>query len=231
MGYFKTKLERQQRVEQSLRERYREPATGGRGHGGLSWKVMVAAVLAVALGVVGLTFMTQPETAAKARKWTQKAVGPSFPEEIPAAKTAKQQQFVALVRAEYKTQPTGMKYSRGVQEPWCADFVTWVRKEIGVPMENPHSGSWRIPGVWTLKEAAEQSGEFHPVGSGYEPKVGDALIWGPKSKWGRHVNFVLDIRDGKITTIGGNESDMIQVNRANPERDRDFRGYVSLPAA
>lgn len=231
MGYFKSKSERHQRMEQSLRERYREPAIGGKWQGALSWQAMVAAVVVMSLGVVALTFMTQPETAAKARKWTQKAVGPTFPDSIPAAKTPRQQQFVALVRQEYKSQPSGTKYSRGVQEPWCADFVSWVRKEIGVPLKNPHSGSWRIPGVWTLQDYARQSGTFHPAGTSYQPKVGDALIWGPKSKWGRHVNFVLDVRDGSVVTIGGNESNMIQVNRATPEGDRGFRGYVSLPTS
>lgn len=222
------KTRRQEAVEKAVEDRYREPALGGRRRQLLSWKTASVGVLVVAFGVVSLAYASPTTTYAKAQKWVRAQSGTGFPDNVPAATTDRQQEFVQLVRREYNAQPAGTKYSRGVQEPWCADFVSWVRKEIGAPLNNPHSGSWRIPGVWTLKEHAQQSGTFRSPGSGYQPKVGDVLIWGPESGWDRHVNFVLDVDGKDITTIGGNESDMIQIGRARPETDHGFRGYMVL---
>lgn len=62
-------------------------------------------------------------------------------------------------------------------EPWCADFVSWVYKEAGHPLKNPNSGSWRIPGTYTLREYYEAQGAFRPADSGYEPQLGDVAIY------------------------------------------------------
>lgn len=228
MRSSRSKARRQEAVEKAVQDRYREPVVGGRRRQLLSWKTTSAAVLVAALGVVALAYASPATTYAKAQKWLLTQSGTGFPDEVPAATTQQQVKFVDLVRREYNDQPAGTKYSRGVQEPWCADFVSWVRKELGQPLSNPHSGSWRIPGVWTLKEHAQTSGTFRSPGSGYQPKVGDVLIWGPESGWDRHVNFVLDVDGENVTTIGGNESDMIQVGRARPETDHGFHGYMVL---
>lgn len=65
--------------------------------------------------------------------------------------TAPQRSILTVARAEWRSPGAPTKYSQGVPEDWCADFVSWVLREAGYPMSNPNSGSWRIPGVLTLQ--------------------------------------------------------------------------------
>ena len=55
----------------------------------------------------------------------------------------------------------------GVEEPWCADFVSWIMREAGLPLSNPNSGHWRIPGVYTWQEYYQSQSRFQEVGDGY----------------------------------------------------------------
>ena len=45
--------------------------------------------------------------------------------------------------------------------------------QAGAPAENPHTGGWRIPGTFTLREYYEANGRFKPANSGYHnlPKL------------------------------------------------------------
>lgn len=75
-----------------------------------------------------------------------------FPDTDLSGLTARQQKIIALLKQEYASQEPGTKYSEGASEPWCADFVSWIMREAGSPLENPNSGSWRIPGVFTNED-------------------------------------------------------------------------------
>jgi hypothetical protein len=50
------------------------------------------------------------------------------------------------VKVQFERQPPEV-FSEGTAEPWCADFVSWVMYQAGFSLDNPDSGSWRIPGV------------------------------------------------------------------------------------
>lgn len=119
--------------------------------------------------------------------------------------TAGQKAFLTVVRAEYAAQRKGSTYSEGLDEPWCADFVSWVAKERGAPLKNPHSGGWRVPGVFTLVEVLQKEGTYRAPGSGYVPKLGDIIVYGDSSPYGQHTNYVLVSGQGRVTTLGGNE--------------------------
>jgi hypothetical protein len=150
---------------------------------------------------------------------------PKFPEIDPATLTPRQQKLIALIKQEYDTQPRGTKYSDGIREPWCADFVSWVYKEAGEPYSNPHSGSWRIPGTVTLREYYQANGRFKPADSGYTPQVGDIMLYDRPSRFGQHVNFVVKNDAGVITTVGGNERGGIRVNVHTDPESSGFLGY------
>lgn len=105
--------------------------------------------------------------------------------------------------AEFEANAEGTKYSEGVKEPWCADFVSWVLREAGAPLSNPHSGSWRIPGVYTLTDYFEAAGRFRDPG--YRPEPGDVVLYSPDWRLGQHTNFVVAVDGDEMTTIGGNE--------------------------
>ncbi|MEU1207983.1 hypothetical protein [Nocardia sp. NPDC005825] len=75
-----------------------------------------------------------------------------FPAIDSTGLTAAQNRVVDVLRQQFEEQSGRDKYSEGIAEPWCADFVSWVMRAAGQPLHNPNSGSWRIPGVYTLEE-------------------------------------------------------------------------------
>ena len=125
-----------------------------------------------------------------------------------------QQHLITILEAEYAVQPSGTKYAEGANEPWCADFVSWVMKQSDMSFVNPNSGSWRIPGTHTLRDYFIAQGNWHPYGDGYEPKLGDIAIYDGDGPFGQHTNFVLNYSsDGYLTTMGGNENGAIHVQK------------------
>lgn len=135
----------------------------------------------------------------------------AFPSINTSLLDEKQQKIVTLLRQEYAAQNPGIKYSEGVTEPWCADFVSWIMREAGEPLTNPNSGSWRIPGVATLQDYYQSIEAFRPYESGYQPKVGDVVLYNDPGIFGQHTNIVIKNDDGALTTVGGNEEGKIRV--------------------
>ncbi|MGK8522284.1 CHAP domain-containing protein [Nocardia asteroides] len=151
-----------------------------------------------------------------------------FPALDRSTLTAAQAGIVAVAEREFVDPGAGTKYAEGVEEAWCADFVSWVLREAGVPLTNPNSGSWRIPGVYTLQEYYESVGRFVPIGSEYRPRTGDVLLYGEASPFGQHTNIVLQADGGKVTTIGGNEYDEIRIHRFALEDVPGLVGFGQL---
>jgi len=148
-----------------------------------------------------------------------------FPEINASNLSEKQQSLIALLKQEYSLNPEGAKYSQGVNEAWCADFVSWIYNETGTPLENPNSGSWRIPGTYTLREYYESQNRLRLAGSGYSPKVGDIMLYDNPSPFGQHTNIVIKNDEGVVTTIGGNEPGGIRIiTHTTPDR-AGFIGY------
>ena len=139
-----------------------------------------------------------------------------------------QEKLVAIIKTEFNSQPEGTKYSEGVSESWCADFVSWVAKQNGTPFSNPNSGSWRIPGTHTLREYFESKGIWHTYESGYQPKTGDIAIYDGNGPFGQHTNFVMRNDNGTLTTVGGNEAGAIRVQQHVLDADLHVLGFASL---
>ena len=135
---------------------------------------------------------------------------------------------VEVLRAEFATRPAGTKYSEGVAEPWCADFVSWVMKEAGMPFVNPNSGGWRIPGTMTLRDYFQQNGNWHPYGDGYVPKTGDVAIYDGNGPHGQHANFVVLYSDGTLSTVGGNEAGTIHAQQHSLNDELKVIGFGEL---
>ena len=141
------------------------------------------------------------------------------------ATTPAQRAFLRVAKAEYAAPRPGSAYAQGVEEPWCADFVSWVAKESGAPLTNPNSGGWRIPGVFTLRQALQRAGTWRGAGSGYTPKLGDIVVYDNPSPFGQHTNFVLSLRDGTLTTVGGNEPGGVVVSEHRLDAGLGVVGY------
>lgn len=153
-------------------------------------------------------------------------------EPFPAVDTSElspvQSKIITLLKQEYKLQPDGTKYSEGIKEAWCANFVSWILKEAGQPLSNPNSGSWRVPGTFTLREYYEATGRFKSASSGYSPKVGDIMLYDNPSPFGQHTNMVIKNEGGVITTVGGNEPGGIRVYKHTQPDGAGFIGYGVL---
>ncbi|WP_280233277.1 CHAP domain-containing protein [Nocardia cyriacigeorgica] len=177
---------------------------------GLGWVIIGSVVvLAIVAGVAGVWW------------WQERGPGPAvvgeriteFPEIDTTALDPGQAAVVAVLRQEFADPGDGPKYAEGVTEPWCADFVSWVMREAGLPLANPNSGSWRIPGVYTLQEYYQGAGRFVPFEAGYLPRTGDVLLYSDGSPFTQHTNIVLTTDDGVVTTIGGNEFGAVSMHR------------------
>ncbi|WP_227980136.1 CHAP domain-containing protein [Nocardia spumae] len=193
-----------------------------RWFGRTRWLVLVALVVIGVLGVgvvVGLPWW-RDRTAAIAGDRLD-----GFPAIDPATLDANSDRLVSILRTEYAHPGNGPKYAEGVDEPWCADFVSWTLREAGQPLSNPNSGGWRIPGVSTLQEYFEANGRFAAVGSEYRPRPGDVVIYAAGSPFGQHTNIVLAAADHALTTIGGNERGGVRIHRYDPATVRGIVGF------
>lgn len=148
-----------------------------------------------------------------------------FPNIDRSALTATQVRVLDVAKAQFDTQPAALTFSEGVEEPWCADFVSWVMAQAGAPLHNPNSGSWRIPGVYTMQEYFTAAGRFSPGPT--TPQPGDVVLWGPGSPMGLHANIVVAVEGADVTTVGGNEGG-IHVRRAAIGPDSHLLGYGRL---
>ncbi|KAA8888129.1 CHAP domain-containing protein [Nocardia colli] len=200
--------EQQVRGSHRVRSRNAGPRHGQTGRRVGPWLVIGLVVIALAgAGVVGV-------------RWWQDHSNPAaivgerstaFPAIDKSALDPTQAKIVAVTAQEFRSPGSGGKYAEGVSEPWCADFVSWVMREAGVPLANPNSGSWRIPGVYTLQEYYASAGRFAPIG-GYQPRTGDVLMYDSTSPFGQHTNIVLKSGAGTVTTIGGNEFGEVSIH-------------------
>ncbi|MGW4365992.1 CHAP domain-containing protein [Nocardia takedensis] len=152
--------------------------------------------------------------------------------EFPALDRAEldpsQRALVAVLEREFADPRSGPNYAEGVREAWCADFVSWVMREAGLPLSNPNSGSWRIPGVYTLQEYYQGAGRFVPGGGDYRPRTGDVLLYAEGSPFSQHTNIVLEADGGEVTTIGGNEFGTVRIHRFDLTGMSGFVGFGRL---
>jgi hypothetical protein len=103
-------------------------------------------------------------------------------------------------------------YSDGNDEPWCADFVSWVFKESGMAFTGGVSGGWRLPAVTSMQAWFKENAEYFDVGA-KPPQPGDVAFYiGAQTPDGgsqSHVNIVIAVNGDTMTTIGGNEGNAV----------------------
>lgn len=119
--------------------------------------------------------------------------------------------ILTIVEQELNNPGDMYKYTEGTKEPWCADFVSWVYNQAGHGFENPNSGSWRIPGTYTLQEYFKKENRWHAYDSEL-PQPGDVIIY-RHGIFGEHTNIVVTTDYDEILTVGGNENGRIMLHR------------------
>ena len=149
----------------------------------------------------------------------------AFPDIDTANLSPTRQKIISLAKTEFKAQSAGAKFSQGAEEAWCANFVSWIMHQAGAPLKNPHTGGWRIPGTFILREYYEATGRFKSANSGYQPLPGDVAIYRNSPVFGDHTNIVLKNDNGALTTVGGNEANRIRVFINHDKRYDGLLGY------
>jgi hypothetical protein len=180
--------------------------------------VSVAAVVVAVTAVI--VCWPDSESTAPATVGTQQ-----FPDIDRAGLSAGRSRVLDVLKVEFERQPPGEMFSEGTAEPWCADFVSWVMHRAGVSLRNPNSGSWRIPGVYTMQDYYGSVNRLAPASS--TPQPGDVMLWGPNSPMGLHANIVIAAVGATVTTVGGNEGG-IQIRRSEVGADLHLLGYGRL---
>lgn len=179
--------------------------------------------------IIPITVITQPKIANKLSSFINsvrldRSPGESaFPDIDTANLSPTRQKIISLAKTEFKAQSAGAKFSQGAEEAWCANFVSWIMHQAGAPLKNPHTGGWRIPGTFTLREYYEATGRFKSANSGYQPLPGDVAIYRNSPVFGDHTNIVLKNDNRVLTTVGGNEANRIRVF---VNRDKQYDGLL-----
>lgn len=156
-----------------------------------------------------------------------RAVDTIFPTYDEGQLSATRADVIKIIEQEYRNPRNILEYSDGIDEPWCADFVSWVYNSAGHKFKNPNSGGWRIPGVSTLKEYFEAENRWHDKDSGSIPEPGDVIIYNG-GIFGQHTNIVVSVYYDEITTVGGNENGKIMMHKIDYNDGRyGIQGYGS----
>lgn len=92
----------------------------------------------------------------------------------------------------------------GMNDNWCAMFVSYVCNKAGVPT----SVVPKTAAVQTLYDFARNNRRFKAKDSGYEPKGGDIMI--QKSNGASHTGIVISSSGSTFKTIEGNSGNAVR---------------------
>ena len=187
-------------------------------------RCIILSVIALLL-IVPIVVITQPKIADKLSSLINsvrldRSPGEAvFPDIDTANLSPTRQKIISLAKTEFKAQSAGTKFSQGAEEAWCANFVSYIMKQAGAPLKNPHTGGF------TLREYYEANSRFKSANSGYQPLPGDAAIYRNSPVFGDHANIVLKNDNGVLTTVGGNEANRIRVFVNHDKQYDGLLGY------
>ena len=193
-------------------------------------RCIILSIIALLL-IVPITVIIQPKIADKlsslinSTRLDRSPGEAAFPDIDTVNLSPTRQKIISLAKTEFKAQSAGAKFSQGAEEAWCANFVSWIMYQAGAPLKNPHTGGWRIPGTFTLREYYQAAGRFKSADSGYQPRLGDVAIYRNSPVFGDHANIVLKNDNGVLTTVGGNEANRIRVFVNHDKQYDGLLGY------
>ena len=114
-------------------------------------------------------------------------------------------------------------FTGGRAEPWCADFVSWVVRAAGRPLDGGEAG-WRIAWTGGVRDWFAARGRFRERLIA-DPQPGD-VVWFVHG----HVGIVTAVRGTALETVEGNSDDAVRTRiyphwRINP----DIGGFGRVP--
>lgn len=110
-----------------------------------------------------------------------------------------------LIRVYNTIEPLPYGYTMTAKDPWCAAFLSAIARMLGYVKFPFECSCSRM-----LKKAQDMG--LPAWGRGYEPKIGDGLIYDlDKNKAVDHVGIVVWVQDGKAWVVEGNYSNAVKV--------------------
>ena len=94
------------------------------------------------------------------------------------------------------------------ETPWCSSFVNWCVKQAGLKGTNSAAArSWLN---WGAELDSPKEGCIVVLSRGNNP-------------WQGHVGFFVDVREGKILILGGNQSNEVNISYYSGSRLLSYR--------
>jgi hypothetical protein len=114
--------------------------------------------------------------------------------------------------------PEVLRFTDGIAEAWCADFVSWVLRAAGRPFTGGASGGWRLAWTPDVRAWFAARGRYRTRDVAH-PQPGD-VIWFRRG----HVGIVVRADQRRVEAVEGNAGDAVRLRvyddwRANPEID------------
>lgn len=117
-------------------------------------------------------------------------------------------------------------YTAGRNEPWCADFISWVYKGAGQPFTGGSRLDWQIPAVRDMRQWLKQNGHWQYRTAAGVPKAGDVVVFSWSGGYGNdHAGIVERVEGTTLHTIEGNTINN-QVERVRYEDYKNNRVVV-----
>lgn len=135
---------------------------------------------------------------------------------------AKQQ--IGLKEATGKNDGEIEKFTGGRQEPWCAHFVAWLFREVGLPLPTDRIPSNTPNGYNPLASVTNMKKVFQKHGWMVEGPVEGGVVFFSKRGQsdagpGRHVGVIESVEADCFYTIEGNWGNAVKrVKRRNSDK-------------
>lgn len=108
-------------------------------------------------------------------------------------------------------------------ELWCADFVSWVYREAGLPFTGGSDGGWRVINVGVMHQWHVTNGLWFSSDSAEDPRPGDVISF-ITDVYDGHVGLVERLDDAGTPGVPGDDTiHTIEGNTSNMVARRDYR--------
>lgn len=115
-----------------------------------------------------------------------------------------------------------LKYTRGVEEPWCAAFVSWVINAAGV---HDFGYDYVARSIYNTAKTKNLITRFF-IQPGY------LIVFNKKDSWHGHIGIVEKIDNGWIYTIEGNVGKFpskVQRRSYQVKKIPNLLGFIRIP--
>ena len=118
------------------------------------------------------------------------------------------------------------KYGGRKGDAWCVKFLSWLYGDgQGINFSDKFSSPNADISVSSIREEANNKGQYSTVESGYQPVPGDIMVFG-----GAHVGMVINSDKDYVYTIEGNADNEVRAKKylKSSEKYAEVSGYIRM---